>query len=373
MSSQTTVKARIGRKKPVAEPPVEKVTTDEVAAREIADLKRRLKRYAEGELDAEKVIRRIEGAIRDGGSNYVPAKYVPLSTKSKAHGAQELVLLFSDTHASEVVSLEETRGINEYNWDIMLQRMDQIRTSVLSHQEHFGFEISKLNVFMLGDMLSGDIHEELAITNDRPTTEAIVQLAYDTAAWLTSFTEFVPKIKVAGVIGNHPRASKKPAAKLAHNNGDWLYYKMVEALLKDKDRYEFSFPRGSYAVEMLADRYRALLMHGDGIRSSMPGVPWGGVVRRVTQLEAQFSHSREPLDYIFMGHWHSAQALGGIQTKTWINGSVKGADEYGLKSFGMGHSASQTLLTVHPKYGWTGQYGIQLQDSRPASEGWPKK
>jgi hypothetical protein len=353
-------------KKPA--PEKAEVVTDPVLRQELAQVKRQLKRATTGQHAEELVLRRLERAVAEIRPVYTPRTHKP--SPEKGRQAQEMVLLFSDTHASEVVSLEETRGINEYNWDTLLARMQLIIDGLSSHRSHFDFPVSKLNIYMLGDMLSGDIHDELAITNDRPTAEAIVQLARDTAEWLMVLAGEFPAIHLAGVVGNHPRTTKKPSAKMAHNNGDWLYYQLLKALLEGLPQFTFDFPRGSFNLQTIGSRWRALLMHGDGIRSSMPGVPWGGVQKRVTTLEQQFSKARQPIDYVFMGHWHSQNALDGIQAKTWVNGSVKGPDEYSLKQFGSGRDASQTLLTFHPKRGWTGTYALDLQGIRPGSEGW---
>lgn len=334
---------------------------------ENARLRKHATASAAGDIATERVIERIESAVSLQRPDWKPAKVkIPAGGKTP----QELVLLYSDLHGAEVVTSEGTRGINEYNWDVMTDRMATIQRATLSHAKHVGFPVSKLHIHMLGDMLSGDIHEELAITNDRPLAEALVDLAYEHVPWLLSFAEEFPHIHVAGVPGNHPRRSKKPSFKEASNNADWLFYQMIAALLKGHPQFTFDFPRGSFNVQMICDRWRSLLMHGDGIRSTMPGVPWGGVIRRVTTLEAQFNAARQPLDYVEMGHFHTTNSLDGIHARTFVNGSVKGADEYSLANFGSGRDAEQTLLSFHPERGYTGSYAINLQATQPGSEGW---
>lgn len=341
-------------------------SVEAVYRQEIKQLRTQVRRLTQGEDQAERLTQRIENAVAEVRPQYERRSFEPASGRS----AQELVLLFSDLHAAEVVSLEETRGINEYNWSIMLERMAEIHRAILSHTQHFGFNISKLHVHMLGDMLSGDIHDELAITNELPTAEAAVQLAADTVQWLLGLAEDFPMIHVAGVVGNHPRFSCKPAAKQVYNNADWILYKLIEAHLGKHPQFTFDFPKSGFSLVKLCDRFTSLLFHGDGIRTTMPGVPWGGIARRITTLEQQFARSRQPLDFMELGHFHARNILDGISTQTFMNGSVKGPDEYSLKQFGMGHDARQTLLTIHPKRGWTGQYVIDLAKKLAASEGW---
>ena len=358
-----------GKTAPTPAPPPELTPEQKdahYAARE-RELVRLTKLNEKGEVQLKMLVERIGEAVERVRPGYEPTAFKP---SKNGRTAQELVLLFSDTHAAEVVTLEGTRGINEYNWTIMLDRMDKIRQAILSHKEHFGYEVSKLNVFMLGDMLSGQIHEELMVTNDRTLSEATVQFARDTIAWLEELAKDFPAIHVAGVPGNHPRFAKKTQAKLIHNNADFIAYKVMEIFLEKHPQFSFDISTGGYSTQMIANKWRALLMHGDGIRSTMPGVPWGGVIRRVTTLEAQFAQARQPLDFVFMGHFHTANSLDGIHARTFVNGSTKGVDEYGLQAFGSGRPAEQTLLSFHPTRGWTGQHQLNLQDVRAADDGW---
>lgn len=350
--------------------PADEVNELELLRQRNRELENHQRRAREGEVTEERVIRRLEAAIeRHGGP--LPVRVQRPKPARVREDETELALLFSDTHASEVVSGEETMGLNTYDWPTMLERMDALADAVVSHKQHFNGQIRKLNLWFLGDMLSGDIHEELAVTNDRPTAEAVVDFAYDVVRWIEDrFLGEFHQIEIAGVPGNHPRASKKPAAKLAHNNADWLTYKMMEALLRKQPGVRFSLRRGSFNTVTVADRWNVLLMHGDGIRSTMPGVPWGGVVRRITTLEAQFAKAKNPLDYVCLGHFHTANSLDGVHARTFLNGSVKGPDEYALKQFGHGRDASQLLLTFHRRRGWTGTLPIDLQAVTPAAEGW---
>ena len=310
----------------------------------------------------ERVMTRLEESIPKRAPRYKPA-----AIRKAGMDQHEVVLLFSDTHAGEVVSSGETLGMNEYSWPVMLRRMARLQASVLSYVQHRPYPINKLHVWFLGDMLSGEIHDELAQTNELCGAEATVQFALDAAAWLEEFTPHFAEIAVTGVPGNHPRRTQKPAAKRAHNNDDWLAYKMVELQLRDHPGFSFDFPIGAFATTTVADRWRCLLMHGDGIRSTMPGVPWGGVVRRITTLEQQFNKAKQPIDVVALGHFHTANALDGVGVKTFLNGSVKGLDEYSLKQFGSGRAPSQLLLTFHPRRGITDVSYLDLEDTQPAA------
>ncbi len=341
-------------KKPTAKPPSpqpearEEVSELEIAQQRIKELESALRKDRKDNVYDERVARAVEDAAGRCKSKYSP-QVIPKSHRKKTEHV--FVLDWSDLHAGEVVSLEETGGLNEYNWEIMLKRQDRLREALFSYQDNRPYPVRKLHVFALGDMLSGNIHGELEATNEIPLAEATVQLGLDGAEWLESLTERFELIEFAGVVGNHPRAHKKPWAKQGYDNADWTAYHVMATSLKRNKRISFDIPKANQHRVMVADRFANLLWHGDGVRSSMPGIPWGGVSRRVNALRNQYVSGGIPVDYFHNGHFHQANAV--EQGRIIVNGSIKGVDEYSLKAFGGGQPPCQVLSTFHPKRGLT--------------------
>jgi hypothetical protein len=333
------------------------VAEEEMLRQRVQELEKQLRKDRKEHVYDERITVAVERSLARVKPKYVAR---PRKKGGKKH-EHEFVLLLSDLHAGETVSFEETGGINAYDWDIMLKRLDKVRQSVISYQEHRPYPIETLRIFALGDQLSGNIHAELEATNEIPLAEATVQLGADMSEFVESMTELFPNVTFDGVVGNHPRAHKKPWAKQGYDNADWTAYKIVETTLKKNPNITFNIPKASQHRVTVADNWHCLLLHGDGIRSSMPGIPWGGVARRVNALAAQYNAVKQPLHCYFLGHFHSANW---VQTNAgWIgmNGSVKGPDEYSMKQFGGGAPAQQALITFHPERGPTDFSVIDLE------------
>jgi hypothetical protein len=324
------------------------VSEAELLQARVRELESALRKDRKANVYDERVARAVEDNIAKAKPKFTPR---PLPRAKATKTQHEFVLDWSDLHAGEVVSLEETGGLNEYNWEIMLKRHDALRRALFSYQANRPYPVRKLYIFALGDMLSGNIHEELEATNEIPLAEATVQLGIDGAEWIESLTEEFEEIEVHGVVGNHPRAHKKPWAKQGFDNADWTAYHIMNAILKRNRRITFDIPKANQHRVTVAGRWNNLLWHGDGVRSSMPGIPWGGVSRRVNALRAQYAAANMPIDYFHNGHFHMANAV--EQGRIIVNGSVKGVDEYSLKAFGGGQPPVQVLSTFHPEHGLT--------------------
>lgn len=294
----------------------EEVREVELLRHRVKELESAARKHRQDDVKDERYIRRIEEAVPAAKPRYSPLA-IPKGPRGAEH---EFVLLFSDAHAGEVVTRDETLGMNEYDWKVMLDRMARIQRSVLSYQEHRPYPVRKLHIAALGDNLSGSIHEDLAVTNEYADAEATVQFGYDFAKFVGEFVPHFESIGVTGISGNHPRRTKKSSHKRPFNNDDYVAYHVARTYLRSMGSVSFDIPPSDFGTMTVAERWRFLLMHGDGIRSTMPGVPWGGVLRRVTTLESQFAAAGQPVDYVALGHFHSANALDGVGVKTFMNG-----------------------------------------------------
>ena len=325
----------------------EEVSEVELLRSRVKELEALTRRDRKGQVMDERITLAVEQAIGERKPKFSP-RPIPKSKRSKTR--HEFGLLWSDLHAGEVVSREETNGQNHYDWDTMLKRLNRVREALFSYQDNRPYPVEDLHVWGLGDQLSGDIHDELVATNEIPLAEATVQLGMDAAEWLESLLERFPRIHFAGVVGNHPRAHKKPWAKQGYDNADWTAYNVMRLALRSRKQITFDIPKASQHPVEICGR-RVLLWHGDGVRSSMPGVPWGGVMRRCNTLESQYAKAGIHIDHFACGHFHQANVVDG--GRILMNASIKGVDEYSMKAFGGGSRPQQLLTTFHPRNGLT--------------------
>jgi len=318
-----------------------------MAQQEIRELRAALRRVRDDDVRFERVIAKI-GDVAPAMEPIYEPRTKPRAGKKRAH---TLVLMWSDQHAGEVVSAEETRGLGEYDWRIMLERHDVLRERLLSWAEKFA-PVERLVIAALGDGVSGDIHDELAETNELPMDESIVQWGLDGGEWIESLVPEFPRIDVVGVRGNHSRRTKKPRMKKGYSSGDWQAMHFMAQRLRRYKTVTFDIPR---ATKHTIDIYgrRVLVMHGDQVPSStMVGVPWGGVIRYAEKVARS-----EPFDHLLMGHFHQPNA---IDKRIFVNGAIKGVDEYILERHGTGAPPCQMLLPFHPEHGICGAQYIDL-------------
>jgi hypothetical protein len=269
---------------------------------------------------------------------------------SRNHGFAQMLL--SDIHFDEVVRPEQIGGCNAYNREVATRRLkNTFRNAVRVLKSHMSSPSYDGIVCNLGgDMLSGNIHEELVETNEACINESILALTEILVEGIGGLADEFGKVFVPCVTGNHGRMHRKPRAKnRAFENFEWLIYQYVARYFKSDPRISFDIPDGPDCVYPLYKR-RYLLTHGDQFRGG-DGV--GGIMVPIMRGASKKSVRQQaigsPFDVILMGHWHRYIHTNDII----INGSVKGYDEYASQGNFPFEPPQQALWVEHPEYGMT--------------------
>ena len=275
-----------------------------------------------------------------------------------------LVSVLSDTHFDEVVNPSELDGRNAYNREIAEIRLERYFQQVvrLSHDYLTGVTYDGVVLMLGGDLISGDIHEELKDTNAATTLDTVLHWSGQLAAGIELLADTYGRVHVPVVVGNHGRRSRKPRAKgRARDNFDWMIGQLVARHFDADPRITFQIPDGTDAMVEIHGT-RLLLTHGDQV-SGGGGI--GGIFPPIMRMIAK-KRVRESFDAVVMGHWH--QLLMAPSAGIVVNGSLKGEDEYSAVMNFAAERPQQALFTVAPGQGVTFSAPVFCDDRK--KEGW---
>jgi transposase-like protein len=264
----------------------------------------------------------------------------------------------SDWHFGEVVDPTMVNGVNEFNMEIAKERIQTLVRNVIDlYTNHMAYpQYPGVVVVLGGDMIAGDIHEDLTETNDGRAMKQVFELAPILDWALTQFADTFGQVFVVNTYGNHGRGTQKPRQKAAaYSNFDWLLGTMLESYTKNRndDRFSFLVPNAPDALYRIYNT-TYLATHGDRLGvaggNGMIGL-LGPIVRGVYKVKSYYASLGTPVDWVVMGHWHQRMKLdsvGGI-----VNGALKGYDEFAQSLRFDPTLPSQNSWITHPEYGIT--------------------
>ena len=261
-------------------------------------------------------------------------------------------LFASDWHWGEVVDDRQVGGVNKYSVAIAQERAKAlIETAIDLLFNHLALPEYPGIVFALGgDMVSGDIHEELTATNESEIMPVVLDL-FGVLAWcIETLADKFGRVFVPCVSGNHGRDTLKIRAKGRNfTSFDWLLYQFLAKRFEADKRVSFLIPDGSDAYySVMGHRY--LLTHGDQFRGGDGLIgALGPIVRGDHKKRSRNAQIDMEYDTMILGHWHQLIQL----QRLIVNGSLKGYDEYAYQaSFGY-EPPRQALWITHPEQGIT--------------------
>jgi len=327
-----------------------------------------LRKAREKELDHSVIKRSIINLGAEVAETSTP-KWA-LTTK-QGHDLPGVPTLFlSDLHWAEVVHPSQINGVNRYDVKIAKSRMHRLADSairlltILSPPLNYPGIVIPLG----GDMFSGNIHDELATTNEFNSMPAMLDLFECLGQFIATMADRLGQVFLPCVTGNHGRNTHKIWNKDRHHTSfDWLLYCFLAKHFAQDKRITFLIPDGPDAYYKIYN-YRYLLTHGDQFRGGdgMIGA-LGPIIRGDHKKRSRNTQIDMDYDTLIMGHWHQYMHL----TRLIVNGSLKGYDEYAYNNNFPFERPQQALWLTHPKYGITYRMPVFVdRERKPIKTSW---
>ena len=326
---------------------VEDANSPAILKQQIARLVRDLAAATAESADAKTIKRAIIG-LKDAVAQQEPPDWM-LKARGQSSAPGVPTLFLSDLHWGEVVKPSQIMNKNSYSLAIAHERMRHCVESavhlltILSPKRDYPGIVVPLG----GDMVSGNIHEELQATNEINTMPTVVDLHGVLAKVITHLADTFGHVFLPCVTGNHGRDTHKVWAKDRHHTSfDWLLYMFLAKHFEADKRVRFYIPDGPDALYKIYD-HRYLLTHGDQFRGGdgMIGA-LGPIIRGDHKKRSRNAQVGLDYDTMICGHWHQYMQL----NRLIVNGSLKGYDEYAFSGNFPFEPPQQALWLTHPKY-----------------------
>jgi len=275
-------------------------------------------------------------------------------------------LFISDTHHGEIIDPAQINNVNEYNIAIAHRRYKTLVEKTISLCFHHIANPSYPGIVVVlgGDMVSGDIHDELVATNEKEIMACVIDL-YGVLVWvIETLRDKFGQVFLPCVTGNHGRDTHKIRAKGRNfTSFDWLLYQFLAKRFEGDKRVQFHIPDGADALFSVFG-YRYLLTHGDQFRGG-DGVigALGPIIRGDHKKRSRNGQIGMSYDTMLLGHWHQLIQL----ERLVVNGSLCGYNEYAMaNNFGF-EPPRQALWLTHPDQGITFRMAVNVDDTRDSS------
>ena len=288
---------------------------------------------------------------------YREPKYEPIKI-SKTSREFHPVLIISDAHIGETINLDFFKYDIDVSWSVAKKIVKETLYALQSRSYD-----ENITIFILGDMVSGIIHDELLKHSIVPV-EQIVESGKIMAYIANELSRYRKQVNVFAVVGNHGRFFKKPYYKEKYNNLDYLAYKIAELYTRDNSRIKWYLPKHSFSIVNIKG-FNFFLHHGDNIRS-WAGIPYYGINRaNMNYTATMLRTSNIVINYFIRGHFHSVMSGEAPLGQTYTNGTWKPYDEYGHEKASSFPSDIQLFLSVNEDLGVSSVDYIKLYDNFP--------
>lgn len=303
-----------------------KLSVRELAFRDVTAAKERKERFS-SDKKYKILLERIEEleTLVEAVKVIEEVSYHKLGGVASSTGEATAVVLASDWHTEELVEAGTVNDLNHFDLKVSEERMDLFFRNIakLIRSKQKSVKIRQLILALIGDFISGSIHDELAETNLLPPADALVRVQNKIASGIRFLLQETDVDIVCPChSGNHARMTKKQ--RYASERGNSLEYIMYHNLanhFQNEKRVKFIISPG-YHSYVDVHGYVIRFHHGHGLRYQ-GGI--GGLYIPTNKAIAQWNKARRA-DLDCFGHWHQFRDGGNFI----CNGSLIGYNAFAL-------------------------------------------
>jgi len=304
----------------------------------------------------------LEKAVQElkGMSGKVVA---PKIKKTKGGLKEVAVLLFSDFHygrINKILNPETGEVETTYNKQIAVNELNRLLDGIFTIDNLLrgSYQIDKLHVFGLGDLVEGDlIFEGQKFFIEGGVGQQVIEGATHLANFLKVLLGEFKEIEFINVIGNHGRFTKRRSAAPPANNFDYFVGKILETMFANEPRIKFVCPESRFFIKDIFG-WKYYLHHGEEITGWM-GLPYYGIVRQAKARKAETNYNID-----CMGHWHTRMEIPvGSTAYTLVNGSFVPKDENAFVRLGVLSKPEQYYFGVSPRRPRSWSFSLDLKRS----------
>jgi predicted phosphodiesterase len=260
---------------------------------------------------------------------------------------EDVVLLVSDMHIGA-----RNDKINKDSWEGIFKTLQKNVMKLLGRVE-VSVEVSAVNIFLLGDIVTGETKfPGQAFEIDMTVNEQINVFVHNMKALLEAlFVGLGVPIRVFCVAGNHGTVSRFGAKE---TNWDRTAYEMLKWAVKDTEDIEVYAAKGFFQMVTIRG-HTYLLVHGDSI-NMYQNIPLYGCIQASMRWAGSLGHH----DVLCLGHFHQSTQMQWNDTTILINGTTYVGDEFSLDKLKLKPGALFWMFGASDKRPITWQYRVDV-------------
>lgn len=293
-------------------------------------------------------LRLVEAELAIMSRIKTPRKAFKISRSGTAGSEATAFLIASDWHVEEVVLSSHVNGMNEFNRKVCEERVRRFFSHGLRlvEKERNATRIETLVLALLGDFISGSIHDELVEGNRLLPVYAILEVQEYLAGGIQYLLDNSDlKLVIPCHSGNHGRMTKKVHISTeAGNSLERMMYSSLAQRFAHERRVAFVVSEGYHSY---LDVYGTVVRfhHGHAVKFG------GGVGGLTVPLnKAVYGWNRgHRADLDVLGHFHQFFDGGNFI----VNGSLIGYNDFALAIKASPEPPVQAFFLIDSKFGKT--------------------